>query len=345
MMGVEHGDPSRAAAIAVARCWRSAASASRLREAAATTPVRRSATRRPARDRPPPPSRRVRYGAGALGAQPRLRVGGRRPAQRIRPSPNGIRAPSAVRIGQVALHPGGAGPTGGGLYLPPVHRRGVHHGPDVPGRVGAGSPARVSSSTVSPRPASSSPRWATWRRQSSRPPGPSTRAGPTARRSPRSPHRIVERRQCPLGGVLPVRLLVERTGQCRRRLPTSFGGDEARLLALSSGRDLQRAGLAVRTTADPAWPTRSPSRVTARSVVGGRPPIQPGAQIAHHRDIGEHRAHRAPAAAAAPRSGPTPSARPGQRGPGRRSGSVGQHDRGPACRRGPFEQGVMGGGG
>ena len=56
--------------------------------------------------------------ARALGAQPGLAFGGRRPAQRIRPSANGIRAFLGGAHGQPRLHLGGAGCFGRGHRLP-----------------------------------------------------------------------------------------------------------------------------------------------------------------------------------------------------------------------------------
>ena len=58
--------------------------------------------------------------AGALRTQPGLALGGRGPAQRIRPSANGIRAFFGGAHGQPRLHLGGAGRLGRGRRLLPV---------------------------------------------------------------------------------------------------------------------------------------------------------------------------------------------------------------------------------
>ena len=59
---------------------------------------------------------------GALGANACLAFSGRRPAQRISPSPNGIRALLGGTHAQPRLHLGGAGRFGRGLHVLTVDR-------------------------------------------------------------------------------------------------------------------------------------------------------------------------------------------------------------------------------
>ena len=183
---------SRTAAIAAARCWRSAASASRVRDASRDHPVSRGGNLAAGLgDRGGHRRGMLTRGARPLRAHPRLAFGGGRAAQRIRPSANGIRAFLGGAHRQPGLHLGGAGGLGGrGDPLRGRPVRLVDVGRRLLRVAAAGSRVRrVRRRSARGRPPA---RRAGASAGATRPrrPGLPARAGRAARRSPRSRRRI-----------------------------------------------------------------------------------------------------------------------------------------------------------
>ena len=245
-----------------ARCWRSAASSSRLRTPTRdhrAQPSRRPAapTRRPRR----PPSRRAPRASGPAG---------RAPAPRARPPPPGAANPPVRERHSRA--PRRCAPPAG----PPPRRRAPPRRPAIDScrstgsastrrrpaaRCAAGSRARRVRLDRAARGRPPARRAACISRCHSSVGGAGVLAEPAELLVDRRDRGVglVERGQRLLGGVLAGRLLGQRTGQRRGQLAgLRLGSGQFGTRLVDLGGDLQRARLAVRTAADPA--RRRPGR-------------------------------------------------------------------------------------